>query len=132
MLADSDSSQDSDDPDYRRTRNVRSITATARNFTDIVFQRKRRKISDDLAGQPCGISSSSLSLSPLLDSVDSIAVDSAFDDLIENLLPEYLHVRQNIQFKESETDENVRALVLQHSGYTDRNMDYSRAKYSDL
>jgi hypothetical protein len=109
----SDSSQD--DPDYRTTRKVHLVTAPACIFTYTIFQGKRRKVSDDRAGQrPSVIPSVSLSLSPLLDSVssDSIAVDSAFDDLIEDLLPEYLHVRKAIQLKESEMDENVRTSVF--------------------
>jgi hypothetical protein len=112
MRAASDSSQD--DPDYRTTRNVRSTTAPACIFTYNVFQAKRRKVSDDRTGQLP--SDMPLSLSPLLDSVsgDSIAVDLAFDDLIEDLLPEYLHVRKTIQLKESETDENVRTSTFQH------------------
>jgi hypothetical protein len=74
----------------------------------------------------------SLSLSPLLDHVngDAIVADNLpFDDAMETLLPEYLHVRETIQSKESETDEHVS--IATPFGMTLHDIA-GRAKLSDL
>jgi hypothetical protein len=80
-------------------------------------QRKRRKVVDTRAGRSAGATSQpGFSLSPLLNPVgndDMIEDDSAFDDIMETLLPEFLHARSTIQSGESETVENVSIATLQ-------------------
>ena len=85
---------------------------------------------DTRAAQPRLIPS--LSLSPLLDHVSSdlnVASNFPFDDAMESLLPEYLHVRETIQSKESETDEHVSIATLFDMT---RHDIAGRAKLSDL
>lgn len=70
--------------------------------------RKRRKRNDGRVKKKVGIGKG-ISLVPLLELVETEGEGgAAFNEVIEQLLPEYLHTRATFQEKEIETDQLVR------------------------